>query len=635
MPLQSVSEFASQHHMLPNSSAEPGLYNIARTPYVRDILDCLSPTHPAREVVLWAGTQLGKTEIILASFHYYMVNLPSPMLFASCNASASKDMVKTRINPMIDASPMLSERIASSSKSGRASGDTIDLKEFAGGFLAIGSGESAASLRSKPCRIVALDEIDAMPDDVQGEGDPVDLATRRTSTFKGREKVYVSSTCVNGHSKIIDHYEMTDQRKFFVPCPHCGHMQLISFKRFHWIADGTMVKDVWMECANPKCKGKIQNHHKLSMLTKGEWRSTNKKATSVTSVGFWISGLYAPVGWQDWNMCVEIYLKALTDGGQEKLKSFYNTILAEQYQISAVRPDYALLYELSKKSGYSRGEVPEEVLAITSGADVQDDRIEVEIVGWGRNGRSYSIDYQIFLCPFGTKTDDVNNPVWDEYTQKILNANFVRKDGKVLKIAASAMDRGHNTAQVNALWARCRNDRFHLVRGEARMRSEISSVKHDKGGTSKRTASSKEYRGSEYLYFDVGVSTLKARIYQNLQVREQVGDNGKFVTDTPYRMYFPDDYDDEFFKQLTSEEYRPPKGTSKFGIWEKIRDRNEALDCRVYATAMWYKLELYRFTASDYDELEKRIKEQASSPSQTIAVARQRTARVLSKGLTL
>lgn len=630
-PLLSVSEFCDANLILPSSNAESGRYRTSRTPYMREPMDAMGPSSHYRKIIFRAGTQVGKTQLILNNIDFYVVNMPSPMLFVFSNDGEGKKMVNTRIDPMIDCNPQLRERISSPKRG--ASGDTDKMKLFPGGFLSIASGESPASLRSLPCRIVFLDEVDAMPDNIGGEGDPIELADKRTSTFSGREKIFASSTPINKNSKIIREYNATDQRRYFVPCPHCGYMQVIEWSRMKWDASGTNVRSAWMECAH--CKKKIKNHDKTTMLERGEWRPTNKKPTDPSAIGYWINGLYAPVGWQSWEKCVTSFLVASESKDMDKLTAFYNGILAEPYESVSERPDFTLLYELSKGSGYSRGEIPNDVVVLTSGTDVQENRLETEIKGWCRNGRSRSIDYHIFLCPTGTTTKDLNSPVWEEYSRTILNGLFIRADGVRLQISANAMDRGHNTKQVNAFWMRVNNDRLHLVRGSDILRSQISSVKEDKGGNDKHGRDG-QFRGSAFKYFDVGVSVLKAEIYHYLRLREQIGPDGNFLPDTPFVMQFPDDYDDEYFRQLTAEEYKPPTGSAKHGKWVTIRERNEALDCNVYNLAMWYKLDLYRFTAREYDELDKKL---SAQPKMLIEkgrqAVRQRVGRLVSKGLVL
>lgn len=631
LPLLSIWEFCDQHLVLPANNAESGRYRSARTPYMREPMDCLSPSSPYQTVVLYTGTQVGKTQVALCTFYSYAVNTPAPMMFVFSNAGESRKLVQTRIDPMVEINEDLKERISSPKKN--STGDTNSLKLFPGGFLSIASGEAPASLRSLPCRVIFIDELDAMPNDIGGEGSVVELARKRTSTFGSRAKILIASTTTNKSSKIALEYALTDMRKCFVPCPKCGEMQLIDWKRFKWTAKGTHVKEVWMECSNPKCKAKIHNHDKEFMLAHGEWRATNFKSSDPTAVGFWLSGLYAPVGWQSWEACVTQYLKATESNDEDKLTAFYNGILAEPYEQASKRPEWENLYRWAKTSDYARGEIPNEVLFLTSGADVQGDRIECEVLGWGRNGRSYSIDHYAFICSPGTNVRDINSSVWNDYYNAIIMGKFYRADGVEMRTVMNAMDRNYATEFVNAFWLRSNSDRFVTVRGTDALRSPISSVKEDKGGKDRRGSGTGQYRGSMYKYFDVGSSVLKQEIYRNLTLHNELVD-GKEVADTPFVCHFPNNYDDEYYRQLTAEEYHPPKKGRKFGIWEKIRERNEALDMRAYNVAMWYKLEVYRWTAKEYDMAEETMRKAQKKENTRVAV-RQSARRVLSKGITV
>ena len=635
-PLMTVSEFVEGRLILPNSASEPGPYRVSRTPYAKEPMDACSPSSKYRKIVLYTGTQLMKTQLELNVVYFYIINSPTSILFVFPNDREGKLMVKTRVNPMIDDNEDLKKRIGSTRSNSK--GDTAVFKEFTGGFLKLASGESSSSLKSTPCQVVIIDELDEMPDNVKGQGTVISLATERTNTFAGREKIIISSTTTNENSKIDAEYKTTDQRHCFVPCPHCHELIEFEWHNFHWKAEGSSVKQVWYEC--PVCHKRIDEHHKRAMLNKNKWIPTATEPTDPTSVGFWLPGLYSP--WKSWHNIVGDFLLARADadhGKHARMTAFYNNVLAKPYTIASERPDWNLLFNLSRGSGYSRCSssddlIPNDVLVLTSGADIQENRIEVEIRGWGRNGRSWSIDYRIFLCSPGETTKDVNSHVWEQYNREILQGIFTREDGTRLQISANAMDRGHNTAQVNAFWGRVSNDRFHLVRGYDVLRSPISSVKEDKGGQD-RSGKTKQYRGSAYKYFDVGTNMLKSEIYSNLTLLEQTNDRGEVIRDTPFVMRFPNDYDDEFFKQMTAEEWRPPENRRRFGRWETIRDRNEALDCAVYNLAMWYKLEMYRFTSREYDALEESLAKQPKTQKSRPSAAKQRSSRLLSKGVVL
>jgi len=627
-PLISISEFCDGHLIIPPPAAEPGPYRISRTPYAKEPMDACSPSSKYKKIVLYTGTQLMKTQLELNVIYYYAVNSPTSILFVFSNDREGKLLIKTRVNPMIDANSDLKERIGSSRSNSK--GDTAVYKEFSGGFLKLASGQSAASLKSTACQIVIIDEFDEMPDDVEGQGSVDSLATERSNTYSGRQKIIISSTTTNKGSKIVQQYEQTDMRHLFVTCPHCHEKIEFEWENFKYSYKGTRVDSVWYEC--PKCKIRIDENYKRHMIEKGEWIPTNKTPTDPTSIGFWLPGLCSP--WKKWSDFVVEFLNAeagIKSGKHEGMKAFYNNVLALPYIEANDRPDWKTLYRKAlKESIYHKRTVPKEVLVITTGADVQDNRIEVEIKGWGRNGRSWSIDYLQLFCPPGTKTDDVNNEVWNDYESQVLRARFLREDGVWLEPMANAMDRAHATPQVNALWMRMHCPRFYLVRGSDSLSSRISMEKEDKGGGSKDPRTN-QFRGSIYKCYDVGVSTLKAEVYSNLLKVELIQD-GKII-ETPNMMYFPDDYDEEYYRQLTSEEYTPSGKSNKKGSWKTTHDRNEVLDCTVYALAMWYKLDLHRWGFHEYDLLETQLKNSVHEQQMRKVTAKQNVAKLMSTGI--
>jgi len=628
-PLVSISEFCDGHLQLSSRDAEPGPYRLSRTPYAKEPMDACSPSSKYRKIVLWTGTQLMKTQVELNTIYFYAVNSPTSILFVFSNAEQGKLLVKTRINPMIDANPDLKERIGSTRNNSK--GDTANYKEFVGGFLKLGSGQSASSLKSTPCQIVIIDEFDEMPDNVEGQGTVEALAGARSSTFNGRDKLIISSTTTNNESKIAKAYETTDKRHYFVPCPICGEMIEFLWDGLHFNYEGQLVKNVWYEC--PKCHGTIDEHHKKHMVARGKWIPTNTKPTDPKSVGYWLSNLYSP--WKSWASIATEYLIAKDEvekGSHSSMMSFYNNLLALPYEVANDKPDWEQLYIKAKREGrYHRGQIPNEVMVLTSGADVQENRLEVEIKGWGRNGRCFSIDYYQIMCPPGTTTKDINNQCWNDYEQMVLRRTFYREDGVPLQILANAMDRGHNTPQVNAFWMRMNNPRFFLVRGNASMVSRLSMEKEDKGGST-RQGKSNQFRGSSYKFFDIGVNTLKAEVYANLLRKEQVQDG--IILDTPYMMYFPDDYDEEYYRQLTAEKFIPPSVNKRHGEWVKDKqDRNEVLDCTNYALVGFYKLNLHSYGDREYTLLEQHLKSQQKIPDMKKATAQKRVATLVSKGI--
>jgi phage terminase large subunit GpA-like protein len=379
-PALTVSEWADRHRVLsPRASAEPGRYRTDRTPYMRAIVDALSPAHPARRIVVMKSAQVGFTEGGNCWIGYVIHHAPGPMLAVQPTVELAKRFSRQRIDPLINESPTLRERVKPARS--RDAGNTVLSKEFPAGLLVITGANSAVGLRSMPARYLFLDEVDAYPPSADEEGDPVALAEARTRTFSWRSKILLGSTpTIHGLSRIEREYEASDQRRYFVPCPHCGEMQWLKFERLRW--DKGKPETAHYECAS--CDRRIEEHHKMAMLAAGEWRPTSE-AQDPGTIGFHISALYSPVGWFSWENIARLWEAATTE---EAKRSFKNSVLGETWIETGEAPDWQRLYERRENSQI--GIVPRGGLFLTAGADVQKDRIEVDVWAWGRVSKAGS-----------------------------------------------------------------------------------------------------------------------------------------------------------------------------------------------------------------------------------------------------
>ena len=266
-PLLKVSEWADQHRRLSGKgAAEPGPWRTARTPYLREIMDCLSPSSPYERVVFMKGAQIGATECGNNWIGYVIHHAPGPMLAVLPTVEMAKRNSRQRIDPLIEDSEVLSQLVKPARS--RDSGNTVLTKAFQGGLLAMTGANSAVGLRSMPVRYLFLDEVDGYPGDIDGEGDPVSLAEARTRTFARRKVFIVSTPTVKGVSRIEREFEASDQRRYFVPCPHCEFFQWLEFERLRW--DKGCPETAHYLCT--ECEGQIHEHHKTRMLERGEWR---------------------------------------------------------------------------------------------------------------------------------------------------------------------------------------------------------------------------------------------------------------------------------------------------------------------------------------------------------------------------
>ena len=307
--LLTVSQWADQYRMLSSkSSAESGRWRTKRTPYLKEIMDCLSASSPVQRVVFMKGSQVGGSEAGNNVIGYAIHHSPGPILAVSPTVDMAKRHSRHRIEPQIEDTPALRELVAPARS--RDAGNTVLCKEFPGGILVMTGANSAVGLRSMPARYLFLDEVDGYPGDVDGEGDPILLAERRSATFAHRRKIFLVSTpTLKATSRIQREFSQSDQRYYLVPCPHCQHKQALVFSQLFW-PKGEPEK-VQYRCA--ECEQAIAEHHKTTMFAEGHWQPSHPKEksnqTAITR-GYHLSSLYSPLGWFSWADAAKLYEEA-------------------------------------------------------------------------------------------------------------------------------------------------------------------------------------------------------------------------------------------------------------------------------------------------------------------------------------
>lgn len=583
-PSYQVSEWADRYRYLSNkASAEPGKWRTSRTPYLKDIMDRLSTTDRCEQVVFMKGSQVGGTEAGNNWIGYIIDHAPAPILFVQPTLEMAKRNTKQRLDPLIEESKRLSEKVAKAKS--RASGNTMFQKEFHGGILIITGANSPSGLRSMPARYIFFDECDAYPGDCDGEGSPINLAKARARTFSKKKFFLVSTPTIGGMSAIENAFEGSNKFWYHVPCPHCDFYQKLEFVQLKY--QDKDPSTTAYECI--ACKEHIFNWQKTSMLKAGKWVCEDEDPDN-RSMGYHLSSLYSPVGWYSWNNIIEDWFEA--QKSQEALRTFVNTVLGETWKEKTDVPDWNRLYE--RRSFYKTNMIPKRVVFLTCGVDVQKDRIELEIVGWCRNKVTYSIDYRII---FG-QTDDLNDQIWFEL-DKILNETWPmeRNEKTRMGIKRLAIDSGFNTQIVYSWVRKHQGQRVLAVKGQDNLTSIVGMPKlMDVNLRGKKVS-----RGVRL--WPVGSSIAKTELYGWLRQAQAVEE-----TQEPYGFcYFPE-YDIEFFKMLTAEEYvtKFVKGYKR-GEWQKIRERNEALDCRVYARAAASIEGIDRFNEESWKTLENEV----------------------------
>lgn len=612
-PLQTVSEWADTNRYLSSRGAsEAGLYRTARTPYLRDIMDALSVTNPARRIVFMKAAQVGATEAGNNWIGYVIHRVPGPFLAVQPTTDMAKRLSQQRIDPLIEDSPALRERVAPSRA--RDSGNTMLSKRFSGGQFVITGANSAVGLRSMPARYVFLDEVDAYPGDVDGEGDPIALAEARIISFGHRAKMFLASTpTVKGLSRIEREYEASDQRRYFVPCPHCGGMQWLQFERLRW--EKGQPHTVAYVCEH--CEERIEERHKTWFMDPSngaEWRPTASPeqiaaARAAGTVGFHISGLYSPLGWLSWEKIARTWEGA--QASDDSLKTVKNTVLGETWAERGEAPDWQRIYE--RRGPHRLGTVPGGAVILTAGADVQRDRVEIDIWGWGRNMRSWLVDHIVI-------EGDIGTAAVLEKLDGVLSMTWPHENGGRLGIERLAIDTGDNTDAVYAWVRRHMRDKVLAIKG-ARDAAASSPV----NGPSwvEVTSGGRKIKRGVQLW-NVKVSFFKSETYRYLRLAAPTDEDLEAGADWPQGyMHIPAGITSEWVEQLTAEQLMTVKTRQGYtrAEWHKTRPRNEALDCRVYARAAAWLLGIDRWPEARWERLESEFMSRAEREAREAAAS--------------
>ncbi len=552
-PELTLSQWADKYRVLSaESSAEPGRWHTDKAPYQKEIMDAIGDPH-VRRVVIMCAAQLGKTELLLNILGYFMAYSPAPILVMQPTLDMGQTFSKDRLAPMLRDTPALQGLVDVKS---RYSGNTIMKKNFPGGHVTIVGANSATGLASRPIKVLLADEVDRYPGSAGTEGDPLSLAQKRQTTFWDKKTVMVSTPVIKNHSRIETEFNQSTKEEWYVPCPECGHYQPLVWANIRFDPEDQS-KDVTYVCERCGC---ISGEYSWkAQEINGKFVAENPEAETR---GFHLNTLAST--FCSWKEVVQKFLVAkeqLDQGNPEGMKVWTNTELGETWEEMGERVEDAEL--VNRREIYS-ADVPDDVLVLTAGVDVQDDRFEVEVVGWGVGKESWGIRYQKI---FG---DMLGKRIWDELDEFLLQS-FAKEDGTRLSIMAACIDSGgHHTNQVY---------KFTKERWERR----VWAIKGKGGADAPYYRNPSTNNREKTPLFIIGVDAGKALIYQRLK-RETKG---------PNYCHFPLNeeagYNEEYFKGLTSEQMvvRFRKGRSVV-VWE-LRDernkRNEPLDVRNYATA--------------------------------------------------
>ncbi len=455
-PKITVSQWADRNRVLTTKyAAEAGPWVTARSEYTREIMDCW--TNPdVEKITVMAGTQLGKTEIELNCIGAAIDCDPAPIMCMYPTVDATEKFSK-RFDDLVESCDAIREKV-SVAKS-RDSANTKTNKDFLGGAITFIGAQSPTDLASLPIRYLIEDEIDKYPLSAGREGSPEKLAERRTSNFPNRKIIKVSSPSVMGASQIHKSYLDGDQRRFYVPCPKCGQMQLLRWENVRWVKDergNNVPESAYILCENEECGHHWTESERKVAVGRGVWRAT---ASFSGHASFWISSLYST--FVSLSSHVRDFLAANEEfkatGNINDLIVFTNTILAEPWEEKGERADDVDL--MARREDYG-DLLPPDIICVTAAVDVQIDRLEMQIVGWDQHRRAYGMGRTVL------HGDPTGTNVWDEL-DRVLNTPLPHALCDTMPIYAMVIDTGYLPTRVEMFVAAHMSRRVWGIKGVA------------------------------------------------------------------------------------------------------------------------------------------------------------------------
>lgn len=592
-PKLSLSGWADAYFYLSaESAAEPGRWRTLA--YQKGIMDAITDPRVVRVSVM-KSARIGYTKIVNATVGYYVHQDPCTITVVQPTVEDAEGYSKEEIAPMVRDCEVLTELVGTEPpRKGKArkrkkresntktSSETILLKKFPGGVFEMIGANSGRGFRRRSRRVVIFDEVDGYPASAGNEGDPIKLGEKRTEYYWNRKIIAGSTPLIAGSSRIEELFEAGDRRRYYVPCPHCGHMDYLRFSqsgdeldRGHYMLWPKGPADAHFVCGSKDCRKRIDEVRKRWMIERGEWRSDGP-FDGHASFHLWAAYSLSPNA--TWQQIVREFLDAKTD--PLKLKTFVNTVLGETWQDRGEAPEWERLY--GRREGYKTGTVPDGVIVITAGVDVQNDRFIYEVVGWGGNKESWSIEAGEI------HGDTALESTWQKLDDELLARAYLGTDGAAYTISMLAVDSGFRTQMAYA-WARG-NPRAMTTKGVAGTARPLLGTPSKVDVT---IAGRKIGRG--HKMWPVGVDTAKSELYGWLRIG--IGEDGVMP---PGYCHFPE-HPEWYFKQITAEhqiETRNKRTGRRQRSWVQLPNReNHMLDCRVYARSAAARLGLDRLAA--------------------------------------
>ena len=595
-----VSDWAEQFRVVSAESGSryPGPWRNERAPHLVDVMDALGPADPAEDVVLVSSAQVGKSEAAINFFGYVVAQDPGPMMIVLPSHDEAIKYVRTKLQPAIDETPSLRARVLEMTNRSER-GSTAAYKRFRGGYAQITFAGSSKGLQMLSARYTIGDEVSEWPAEAGERGDPVAQLKKRTEIYeRDRKRFWVSTPAISGSCRITQMFEESDKRRRYVPCPHCGAYQVLTFEHLKWESD-TWPHRSWFECRHSGCV--IEHVDKPAMLAAGVWIAT--AGDDAPGMSFpaeeldrWISmplsgrvrGFHIWKAYSlftSWDSIVSEWLEAKDN--PERLRVFTQQVLGEAWEDRGDAPDAEKLFAC-RVPEIRRGKPPVGPVFFTGATDVQGNRLEWAVWGWSEGMTRWLVDWGVI------EGDPMDLATWTRHDEMMMSRSYAPGGGMAVGVDAWAVDSGY-ASQAVYNYVRTRPRVFAVDGRHGRTDPFIGSpkkvdVKWD-GRRVKRGAT----------IWPVGTHALKVDLYA--AIRKTIMGPDEDGNRRVGAMVIPGDIDLAYAEQLTAEHLK--KVETRTGIvtwrWEKLQGRpNEALDIAVYARAMAYHIGVDRLTPEQW-----------------------------------
>lgn len=565
-------------YLSPESSGTEGKWSTY--PYQVAILNWMT-SDDIEEINWQKSRRVGYTKCLMAAMGCLIEQKSRNVAVWQPTDGDAKDFVTDEVNTMLRDVPVLGDML-SCDVGAKSSYNTTEKKVFKGATLDIKGGKSARNFRRMSKDVAIYDELSAFDPDIDGEGSATEIGDGRLDQAPFPKSIRGSTPKTKNVCQIEAAVNSCDKVFYrYVKCPHCGELQRLEFANLKW--DNDDPKTAHFVCVKNGCVLYYRDYPKMDKA--GRWQTKDgyyyldeddtfyspdgEKIDKPLRIGAKIWAAYSYL--RPWSYIVDRWIAAnnrAKTGDISSLKSVINTLIGETWEEKGEKVEHAQ-FSGDRLEHYTPKSLPTDVLLITYGADVQggvNARVEVEVVGWGLDEESWSIEY--ITIPGDI---DIDRESIADHLDDLLRKKYTRTDGVELRVSGGMIDAGYQPSRVFGYTKARRGNNIFATKGKSVYAGPFVGKGSWQG--------EKPNRAIEYaLNTDEGKTTHFNRL--------------RIPKPGPGYMHFPSHYSENYFKGLAGEEkqIKRQRGVIVGYRWVKTYERNEPLDCRIENMAAYAKL---------------------------------------------